>query len=365
MNRAGFLRVLVAGCLVGPLAQPAPADDAQRLAEIRTLLREQALVVPDDSRLSALNSSDLQMGLQSIDPWAEWRPGRTEGALYAGVGADLYSVAERHWLMPYAGGPLMRAGVSDRVELHAVDGVPVAGRTTAEVARMLIGDRGDTRQLDICSPDCGVPLVLVLELEVLRPRSVEHLWSAGREIIRIRRFVGWETRSFFHSLVQSSGNRGPLLLDLRDCQGGDLFEAMDTAALFLPEGAELARIQGRHGPSRVYRAPGGDKIDAGATLLVSRHTASAGEIFAGILQAHGVARLVGERTRGKCVSQTEQVLSDGSVLSFTNLSIDLPGGVSCHQVGLTPDLVVESSLVDSLDALLASDTLGRGPTAGN
>lgn len=365
MTRVRLFRVLAAGCLLGLAVQAAAADSGQRLEEIRTLLREQALVVPQEQRLAALDSGNLRERLRSIDPWADWREGATGDALAAGVGGELYLDAGRLWLMPYAGGPLMQAGFLDRVELRAVDGVEVRERSAAEVARMLTGDPGETRQLDLCPPDCAVPLTLAVELAPLRPQSVEDLRIGGRDVIRIRHFVAWETRSLFETLVRSSVHHAPLLLDLRDCQGGDLFEAMDTAALFLPEGADLAAVQGRQGPPKVYKAPGGDKLGSEATLLVSRHTGSAGEVFAGILQAHGLAVLVGEPTRGKCVSQTERVLSDGSILTFTNLAIELPGGVGCHGVGLTPDLALEPGLVDDLGALLLSGRLGKAPAAGN
>lgn len=365
MNRTPLFRALALACLFGLPVQPAVADPGQRLQEIRALLREQALVVPGEHRLAALDSGNLREGLRSIDPWADWREGETGGALAAGIGADLYSEAGRHWLMPHAGGALMQAGFLDRVELRGVDGAAVAGLATAAVARMLSGDPGETRRLALCPPGCAASLTLVLELESSRPQSVEHLHVGGRDVIRIRRFVGWETRSFLETLVRSSAHRAPLLLDLRDCQGGDLFEAMDAAALFLPAGAELAAVRGRHGSPSLFRAPGGQKIDTRATLLVSRHTASAGEVFAGILQAHRVARLVGERTRGKCVSQTERMLSDGSILTFTNLAIELPGGVGCQGVGLAPDLVLEPGLVDDLGALLASGRLDGPPAAGN
>jgi carboxyl-terminal processing protease len=360
-----LLRLLAAGLLLVGSAQSLPADEGQRLEEIRTLLREQALVAPDEGRLSALDGADLQQGLKAIDPWAELREPADDRPLFAGIGADLYSAAGQHWLMPYVGGSLMQAGFADRVQLLAVDGVEVAGRTTGQVARMLAGAPGERRQLDLCLPGCVAPLSMALELEVLRPRSVERLRIGGRVVVRIRHFEAWETRSFLHAIVQSSPSHEPLLLDLRDCQGGDLFEAMDTAALFLPEGAELASVRGRDEASRLYRAPGGDKIATRPTVFVSRYTASAGEIFAGILQGQGAANLVGERTRGKCVSQTERRLSDGSRLFFTNLAIALPGAVSCHEVGLSPDIAVESHLVDDLRALLATMQPDKPPLSGN
>ena len=347
--------MLTAGWLIVVLALSAAGAEHAPLEEIRRLLREQALVAPDEALLSALDGANLRQGLRAIDPWAEWwKPDRTVASVAggAGIGAEIYAEEGRLWLMPNAGGPLMRGGIIERVELRAVDGITVAGRTVGEVAERLAGEVGETKRIEICATGCAAPRTLTLDLERVQPLSVELLDVAGSEVIRIRHFVGWETRSFLESLLQRSADPGPLLLDLRDCQGGDLFEAMDAAARFLPAGAELASLGDRNGESEVYRAPVGWKSNTPLKIFISRHTASAGEIFAGILQAHGVARLVGERSRGKCVSQTERTLSDGSVLRFTNRAVSLPGGRGCNGVGLVPDRLVERGGVDNLSELL-------------
>jgi carboxyl-terminal processing protease len=329
---------------------PAPLD------EIRALLGAHALAAPGEDRLSALGDADLQAGLRAIDPWAEWLPAEEPANPAAGIGAEIYAADGRLWLVPFAAGALTRAGVEERVELLAVEGVPVAGREPGEVAGLLAGEAGETRRIDIRPIDGVAVLPLRIDLEHRFSSSVELQNVGGHRLIRIRAFVGRETRSFLDGLLDDPGRPRPVLLDLRDCQGGDLFEAMDTAGRFLPAGAELATLQGRVGEPEVYRAPAGPKLDARLTIFISRHTASAGEVFAGILQAHGIARLVGEPSRGKCVSQTERILSDGSVLRFTNLAITLPGGFECEGVGLTPDVPVEADRLGSLPELLDACT---------
>jgi len=70
------------------------------------------------------------------------------------------------------------------------------------------------------------------------------------------------------------------------------------------------------------------------TILVGVDTASAAEIFAGILQKAGRANLVGRHTRGKCVSQTDFTLTDGSILRLTNLQVFFSDGSTCQGKGL-------------------------------
>ena len=107
-------------------------------------------------------------------------------------------------------------------------------------------------------------------------------------------------------------------------------------------------------------APGGAKLTMPVILLIGPDTASAAEIFAGILQRHERAVLVGQTTRGKCTTQTDQRLADGSVLRFTNREVLLADGSRCSDVGIEPDTPVPDALLADLNRLaaLAREALG-------
>lgn len=343
-----MLQIAFAGLI---WTMPAMGVDSAVLGEIRDILKEHALHEPDATLLNALEPGNINSGLQQIDSWAVLMDASNSTSANerpAGIGAELYATAAGLWLMPYADGPLMRAGVVDRVKLLSVEGQAVEGKPLADIVQLLGGRDGQMLRLEICRKNCDVPEVLSLPLETYRPRSIEQVTIEGQMVYRLRSFVSSETRVFLQSLLAAVTGEIPLLLDLRDCQGGDLYEAMDTAALFLPAGQELATALDRSGISQRYSSPDTNKIANPLTILISGNTASAGEIFAGILQAHGRARLVGMRSYGKCVSQTDNRLSDGSRLRYTNLEMVLPGGVKCQGVGLEPDLTLAAEeLFDS------------------
>ena len=100
------------------------------------------------------------------------------------------------------------------------------------------------------------------------------------------------------------------------------------------------------------RAPQGKTYSMPLTLLVGPDTASAAEIFAGILRRHERGLLVGQTTYGKCASQTDARLSDGSVLRYTNREVLFPDGDTCTGKGLTPDLAVSDEEMDMLSRLV-------------
>lgn len=325
----------------------------QILEEVRTLLRQQALKLPDEEQMHSLGKGDLNAVLKRIDPWAEWvESADVVKAEAVGIGAELYTGSGGFWLMPYVGGALFRAGIMDRVELRAVNGVSVAAMTITDVAQSLTGVEGEPVELSLCAVECQSPQRLSVQLETLSNSSVEQLEIAGRRILRLRHFAARETRVFLQTLLETAPSDAPLILDLRDCQGGDLFEAMDSAALFIAPAQELASTYRRAGLQRRYVSPPGEKFTNPLTLLISGNTASAGELFAGILKAHNRALLVGTTTLGKCVSQTESALSDGSLLRFTNLEVVLPDDRRCQAKGLIPDIEVTEQQVNSSRLLL-------------
>jgi peptidase S41-like protein/rhodanese-like protein len=100
--------------------------------------------------------------------------------------------------------------------------------------------------------------------------------------------------------------------------------------------------RGRDG--RTDRVPvDGDHPAAALPLvvLVDRASASASEIVAGSLQAHGRAPLVGQRTFGKGSVQVAYRLRDGSALNLTVQHWFLPDGRSINGPGLAPDVPVD------------------------
>jgi carboxyl-terminal processing protease len=245
----------------------------------------------------------------------------------------------------------------------AIDGQTIAGLPVETVADHLKGRDGTVVTLFIERPD-GRRTRIQVERRAFTPLDVEPVQSGTRQVLRIREFVGGltlpallATIDFLHrnTIVQTNGAEKLLVIDLRDAGGGDLYEAFDVAGLFLPSDTVLGTLSGRNGERYEFRAPVGTKLDMPLALLVGPDTASAAEVFAGTLQQHGRAKLVGQRTYGKCSSQTDARLSDGSVLRYTNRKVFLPDGRSCADVGLQPDREVEAGEFSEIALLMAAN----------
>jgi carboxyl-terminal processing protease len=361
LTRGACSLALLATCVFALTARGAGIP----LDEIRQVLREQSLTPPAESRLRNLDAADLNAGLQAIDPDARYFP----RALYrspnqgrdsmSGIGAELLPSGDDLWLLPFQGGAAAAAGLTDRARLRMIDGQSIAGWSLETIANRLRGSAGTRVVLGIEDPD-GRARRLAIERQSFRPLDVELVQPGAHRLLRVREFVAGLTRSALLATVDFIENAGvgqseqhPIILDLRDAAGGDLFEALDIAALFLPEGARLATLVARGGVTSEIRAPAGTDLDQPLILLIGPGTASAAEILAGILRDHGRARLVGQTTYGKCDSQTDVRLSDGSVLRFTNRAVRLPSGEHCSGVGITPDLEVDTATLNHLSRLVS------------
>jgi carboxyl-terminal processing protease len=92
-----------------------------------------------------------------------------------------------------------------------------------------------------------------------------------------------------------------VVFDLRGCPGGELAAAVEVGRDLLPQGSVIVAVVDGDGDAVVHRARG-DAYGGPVVVLVDRRTASAAEVLAGCLKAHGRALIVGERTYGKGVA---------------------------------------------------------------
>lgn len=336
-------------------AEPLPFD------EIRSVLRQQLIDAPAEPLLQ-LPGGDLDAELARLDAYARHFPAgapRTPldgGDAWTGIGAELFFEGGEAWLSPYQGGPAAWVGVPDRVQLLEIDGQSVAGLDADTLVARLRGPSGSQVRLSLMGQD-GRRWIAHIEREPFRPLHVEVLGQGGGPVLRVREFVAGLTRPALHAtldFLRSHAQREDdvLVFDLRASGGGDLYEAFDLAGLFLPGGTLLGTLLERGGIRHEVRATAGPKLHMPVLVLIGPHTASAAEIFAGALQHHRRATLVGQTSFGKCSSQTDVRLSDGSVLRFTNREILLPDGRSCSGAGLVPDLAVDADMLGDFPRLV-------------
>ena len=115
------------------------------------------------------------------------------------------------------------------------------------------------------------------------------------------------------------------------------------------EGTLLLSVENKNGEADKYYAADNWDNDVPVVVVVNGNSASASEIFAGVLRDYGY-QIVGEKTFGKGIVQSLYPLSDGSAVKFTTEQYRLPGGELIHGKGITPTIEVPFKEYDGVTA---------------
>jgi C-terminal processing protease CtpA/Prc len=174
---------------------------------------------------------------------------------------------------------------------------------------------------------------------------LEYLTESGINLIRIHQFNATEGSERLKTLVKRSLQRDKyLVLDLRYCPGGSLYEVVDAVSLFLPADLEVSylRKSGTDKLRTLTSLPGRIVNRQRLYLWVSPFTASSAEIFARILRYYATnAVIIGTPTQGKCLSQQTFELEDGSGLELSTFEVLGPDKQPCEGTSIQPDIEVE------------------------
>lgn len=280
--------------------------------------------------------------------------GEVSGAEGVGVGLpELLSVdvdEKTHLLTvvtPLPDSPAARAGLKPWDILEAIDGRPTQGLWLEQAADLLRGPAGTRLVLTVRRGETVFPVSLTREHRKRWTRpvrwKVEQVGSYAVGVLAFDFFyagVGAEVREAAKHLQEARVDG--LVLDLRGNPGGQVQECLEIAGLFLGD-VPLALLAGRKGPPTELRAQGVTAtMRQPLVVLVDEGTASAAELLAGALEAHGRAVLIGARTFGKGRVHASFPLKDGSMLLLTVARVRTPAGRDLLDEALVPSVHMAS-----------------------
>lgn len=271
------------------------------------------------------------------------------GNRYAGIGAQVRSQGQHVTLFRvYSDAPAARAGLQQGDRILTVDTVQVSGLPVTTVTSYLLGPPGtDVRVTYQRIPD-ATPHTTVVHRSEIRIPAVPFTLMLGDHVgyVPIQRFnqtAALDVAAAVTQLAHDGAKR--YLLDLRGNPGGDLDAATAMAGLFLKPGQEVARVKHRGlDPIRYHAEQAVTVGDAPIAVLVDGGSASAAEIVAGSLQDHDRALVVGTRSFGKGLVQTQRVLPGGWALRLTTGKWYTPSGrsIQSDHGGLGDERFIES-----------------------
>ncbi|MFC2028375.1 S41 family peptidase [Chloroflexota bacterium] len=269
---------------------------------------------------------------------------------YEGIGAWVDTTGEYLTIIsPMKGSPAERAGLLSGDEIRAIDGVDMTG-INPEIARLkVIGDAGTNVHLSIGRVDVDELIEIdIIREKIIVPSVTGEITDDNLAYITLTTF-GDSTSSDLRKTLKNLLAQNPegLILDLRNNGGGYLKTAVEVASEFVENGVILYEQYG-DGTRDTYNAEGdGLATEIPMVVLINEGSASASEIVAGAIQDHGRGLLIGVTTYGKGSVQNWVALSDDQgAIRVTIAKWLTPDGLTIHEQGLTPDVIVERTESD-------------------
>lgn len=233
------------------------------------------------------------------------------------------------------GGGAQRAGLQPGDRILSANDTSLLGKELSNdtIMKQLKGERGSVVHLNILRK--GKSLISSVVRGAVPVPSLDVAYKIRDNIlyVRLNKWGGATYSEFIDAYARyRAENLEGIILDLRDNGGGYLDAAVKLAGEFLPNDAEIVYTEGRMMPRYTYRTDrDGILKDMPLVVLVNEHSASASEIFAGAMQDHDRAFIVGRRTFGKGLVQRPFELSDNSVIRLTVARYYMPSGRSIQK----------------------------------
>ena len=335
--------VLIAGILIGTVLadknlltiKTGKEDNPNKLVSLIDFIEDNYVDSVDKKKII---DDAIASILKNLDPHSyylnpeEYAKAKEEmSGSYEGVGVEFLILRDSlmvNRVVPF--GPSFRAGIQSGDRIVQVDGKDISGKSLNNegVMKMLKGEAGSNVNISVLRKK--EYLNFNVERGSLPLPSVPSYYKVeeGLGYIKIDRFAK-TTYDEFLTAGNSLRNQGctKFILDLRGNGGGLLEQATSIAEEFLEKDRLMVYTSGTHAGRNDYNTQKrGAFADVQVTVLIDEYSASASEIVAGALQDWDRAIVVGRRSFGKGLVQSEIELPDKSALRLTTARYYTPTG---------------------------------------
>lgn len=311
----------------------------QKFQEAMLFVERNYVKVPDAKKMI---DDAIQGMLEGLDPHSfyiaseemEEMEEQMEGS-FEGVGIEFNLVEDTIYVVAViSGGPSEQAGIQAGDRIIQIESENVAGVSIAnnDVMKKLRGKKGTHVKVAVRRPG----MTQLVNFDIVRDKiplySVDYsyLMDGQTGYVKISRFAS-TTHQEFRDHMKKLLDRGMknLVLDLRGNPGGYMNMAEKIADEFLPAGRTVVYTEGRIGESKTKYKSTADLnlFEEGAlVVLLDYGSASASEIVAGAIQDWDRGLIVGVRSFGKGLVQTQKDFTDGSAMRLVISQYYTPSG---------------------------------------
>ena len=354
-----FPLVLAVGIVLGILlGQFVGRNKAE--TQLRTLISRTGLTSPnklmqtcmlvenkfvDSISMDSLTELVIPLMMKELDPHSEYIPARDMQAMneslegeFDGIGVMFNAATDTVIVLSVIpNGPSAKAGIVAGDRIIEVNDTLVAGvkMPQNDIVKRLRGKRGTEVKLSLKRQGVDELVDINVVRDAIPIKSIESAFMISSNIgfVRLSQFA----RTSYIELMQAlatlrSQGMTKLIFDLRGNSGGFLDQAIMIANEFLPQGNLIVYTEDRNGHQmKEYSDGEGSSTDLELVILIDEGSASSSEILAGAVQDNDRGTIVGRRSFGKGLVQSQLPYADGSALRLTVARYYTPTGRSIQK----------------------------------
>ena len=301
----------------------------------------------DPIQLDTIYEKAIPALLSELDPHSEYIPAKMfsevneslEGE-FDGIGIVFNASTDTITVLSVIPkGPSSEAGVRPGDRIVKIDGRVVAGQKIPQdsMVRLMRGKRGTRVMLGVKRAALDELVSIEVTRAPIEIHSIETSFMLDNEakigFVRLSQFARTSYSEMRNAIMKlrEEGLRG-IIIDLRGNGGGFLDQAILIANEFLPENSLIVYTEDRFGEQiKEYSRGNGGSTDLEVAILVDETSASSSEILAGAIQDNDRGVIIGRRTFGKGLVQSQIPFTDGSAIRLTVARYYTPSGRSIQR----------------------------------
>lgn len=248
--------------------------------------------------------------------------------------------------------PAKKAGLHNGDAIMKVNGTSVGAKNLDNAVAMMKGKEGEEVTLTILRDNKTFDVKLK-RAKVTTDTVKSEMLSNNIGYIQLSAFDTNSANEFEAAAksLKSKGMKG-LVVDLRENGGGELDVCVDICSQFVDPNKVIVTQKYKDGSSQVTKSISKKQLlkNIPLVVLVNGDTASASEVFSGVIKDYKLGTLVGSKTFGKgIVQQIVPDKNDGTALKVTVSKYYTPNGENIHKTGFMPDVTVDYDYEKALE----------------
>ena len=299
----------------------------------------------DSISMDSLSELVIPLMMKELDPHSVYIPAREmqemneplEGE-FDGIGVVFNAATDTVIVLNVIpNGPSAKAGVVSGDRIIKINDTLAAGvkMPQTEIMKRLRGRRGTEVKLSLKRHGIDDLVDIVVVRDVIPIKSIESSFMLNDKtgFVKLSQFARTSYQELMLAMLElrAQGMRN-LIFDLRGNSGGYLDQAIVIANEFLPAGNLIVYTEDRNGEQMKQFSNGkGISTDINLVVLIDEESASSSEILAGAIQDNDRGTIIGRRSFGKGLVQSQLPYKDGSALRLTIARYFTPTGRSIQK----------------------------------